>query len=316
MPGLGRAMVRAGLGRLPEETTPPSEMRAAGVPAIAMLEQYDTTQNRPSSAHSRPSGNPEPLAGRDAAPLSDAWRTLRGVTRSLRIYYGDRAHRVAMDKLYAQFVRPGDLVFDIGAHVGDRVGAFRRLGARVVAVEPQPALVRTLKLLYGRDRTIVIAPVAVGARAGRIALRLNLDNPTVSSASDAFIRAAADARGWEGQTWTRTVEVPLTTLDALIAHHGLPSFVKLDVEGFEAQALAGLTQPVPALSFEFTTIQRDVAAQCVRRCMTLGYTRFDAALGESHTLIHAGGLSGAQLLDWIVALPPEANSGDIYARLA
>ena len=45
----------------------------------------------------------------------------------------------------AQFVRPGDLVFDVGAHVGDRIAAFRRLGARVVAVEPQPALVRTLQ---------------------------------------------------------------------------------------------------------------------------------------------------------------------------
>ena len=50
--------------------------------------------------------------------------------------------RAAMDRLYGQFVRPGDLVFDIGAHVGDRVASFRRLGARVVAVEPQPALAR------------------------------------------------------------------------------------------------------------------------------------------------------------------------------
>ena len=56
-----------------------------------------------------------------------------------------------MDRLYGHFVRPGDLVFDIGAHVGDRVASFRRLGARVVAVEPQPAMVRALRLLYGRD---------------------------------------------------------------------------------------------------------------------------------------------------------------------
>ncbi len=72
-------------------------------------------------------------------------RTARGVMRSLGIYYGHRKRNAAMDELYRQFVKPGDLVFDIGAHVGDRVGAFRRLGARVVAVEPQPALVRTLQ---------------------------------------------------------------------------------------------------------------------------------------------------------------------------
>ena len=64
--------------------------------------------------------------------VRDTLRTLRGVARSLRIYYGDRARRTAMDRLYGAFVRPGDLVFDVGAHVGDRIGAFRRLGARVL----------------------------------------------------------------------------------------------------------------------------------------------------------------------------------------
>jgi hypothetical protein len=85
--------------------------------------------------------------------LGHSLRTIRGVMRSLRIYYGDAGRRAAMDRLYSTFVRPGDLVFDVGAHVGDRVGAFRRLGASVVAIEPQPALVRTLKLIYGRDRS-------------------------------------------------------------------------------------------------------------------------------------------------------------------
>src|SRR4030095_732436 len=111
----------------------------------------------------------------------------------LSIYYGNRARRDAMDRLYGEFVHPGDLVFDIGAHVGDRVGSFRRLGARVVAVEPQPQLVTTLKLLYGRRRTVIIEPVAIGRESGTVALKLNVDNPTVSTASDAFVRAADGA---------------------------------------------------------------------------------------------------------------------------
>jgi FkbM family methyltransferase len=248
--------------------------------------------------------------------VRDTLRTLRGVARSLRIYYGDRARRAAMDRLYGAFVRPGDLVLDVGAHVGDRIGAFRRLGARVVAVEPQPALIKTLKLIHGRDRAVAIEPAAVGRNTGMIELKLNIDNPTVSTASEAFLRAADGAVGWEGQAWTKTIRVAVTTLDALIARHGMPAFIKIDVEGFEAEALIGLTRPPPALSFEFTTIQRDVAVACLERCAALGYGRFNAMLGESHVLVHADWVSAEAIASWLDALPQSANSGDVYARLA
>jgi FkbM family methyltransferase len=243
------------------------------------------------------------------------WRTARGVVRSLRIYYGNRERRAAMERLYRRFIKPGDLVFDVGAHVGDRVATFRRLGARVVAVEPQPALRTTLKLLHGRDRAVTIEPVALGRSTGSVELKLNLDNPTVSTASAEFIRAAAGAPGWDDQRWSKTITVPMTTLDALIARHGAPAFVKIDVEGFEAEALAGLSRPVPALSFEFTTIQPKVAAAAIDRCVALGYASFNAALGESQTLVHEHWLTAPQIAQWLVALPRAANSGDVYVRM-
>src|ERR1043166_7098045 len=65
--------------------------------------------------------------------MRETLRTLRGVIRSLRIYYGGQRGRAAMDRLYGRFVKPGDLVFDVGSHVGDRIAAFRRVGCRVVA---------------------------------------------------------------------------------------------------------------------------------------------------------------------------------------
>ena len=243
------------------------------------------------------------------------WRTWRGVIRSLGIYYGNRSQRAAMDRLYRQFVRPGDLVFDVGAHVGDRVGSFRRLGARVVAVEPQPPLVTTLKLLYGLSSNVIIEPAAIGRESGTVALKLNIDNPTVSTASDAFVRAADGAPGWQDQAWTETIEVPLTTLDALIERHGRPAFIKIDVEGFEAEALAGLSRPVKALSFEFTTIQRDVALGCLVRCTALGFRRYKVALGESQSFVEDRWQSVDEIARWLKQLPVEANSGDIYAAI-
>jgi FkbM family methyltransferase len=245
--------------------------------------------------------------------MLEKFRTARGVLRSLRVYYGHRERRAAMDRLYGQFVRQGDLVFDVGSHVGDRIGAFRRLGARVVAVEPQPALVTTLKLLYGRDRNVTIEAKAVGRASGEIELKVNVDNPTVSTASDAFVGAAHGAAGWEGQVWGKAIRVPMTTLDALMAVHGRPAFMKIDVEGFEGEALAGMTEPVKALSFEFTTIQRDVARTCVDRCAALGYTKFNAALGESQEL--GAWRTADQITRWLDGLPHAANSGDIYAQL-
>jgi FkbM family methyltransferase len=216
-----------------------------------------------------------------------------------------------MDALYARFVKSGDLVFDVGAHVGDRVAAFRRLGAKVVAVEPQPALASTLTMLYGRNSNVVIDRAAIGRKAGDVRLMVNTDNPTISTASHAFIHAAQDAPGWQDQHWDKSIRVPMTTLDALIDAHGLPAFIKIDVEGYEEEALMGLTQPVAALSFEFTTIQRDIARACIDRCAMLGLTLFNAAIGETQEL--GDWRSGEVMRRWIDDLPHHANSGDIYA---
>src|SRR3712207_7434000 len=73
------------------------------------------------------------------------------LAQSLRVYHGDAERNRAMDALYGRFIKPGDLAFDIGAHVGDRVSSFRRLGARVVALEPQPGPARAIRLIHGRD---------------------------------------------------------------------------------------------------------------------------------------------------------------------
>lgn len=240
---------------------------------------------------------------------------MSGVIRSLFTYYVGKQRRQAMDDLYRGFLRPGDLAFDVGSHVGDRVASFRRLGATVVAVEPQPTLKRLLRLLYGRDPSVYIEGVAVGKRPGIAEFLMNRANPTVSTASPEFVSAAKSAVGWEGQVWDERLQVPQTNLDALIGKYGKPAFIKIDVEGYEAQALAGLSVAVSALSFEFTTIQRQVAHTCLAACRELGDYSFNAAIGESQRLEFEERLSADEIAAWLDALPHEANSGDIYAVL-
>ena len=250
-----------------------------------------------------------PLARLKSDP---AFASLR---RSLDVYYGDRARDAAMDALYRRFVKPGSLAFDIGSHVGDRIGAFRRCGARVVALEPQPLCARAIRAIYAGDGDVTLVESACGPEPGTLTLHINSANPTVTTASPEFVRAADGAAGWEGQVWDRTVEVPQTTLDTLVAEYGQPDFVKIDVEGFEADVLAGLTRPLPALSFEFTTIQRDVAARCLDLLASRAAYRFDVALGESQQFELGRFVPADEMHQLIASLPHAANSGDIYAVL-
>jgi len=244
--------------------------------------------------------------------MLDTLRAARGVARSLWIYYLHR-RGPRMDAFYRGLLSPGDLAFDIGSHVGDRIASFRRLGARVLAVEPQPALVRTLRLLYGRDPLVQIEATAVGRDIGVGELRLNLVNPTISTLSTGFIRAARDADGWREQRWEKSCPIVRTTLDDLIERNGVPRFIKIDVEGYEAEVLGGLTRSVDALSFEFTTIQKAVARRALGECLRLDLVRFNAVLGEAYALVHDTWLDAESIGQWLDELPSAANSGDIYA---
>lgn len=248
-------------------------------------------------------------------PIARSLRGWRGVARSLRVYRLDRGHAAGLRRLYAPFVKPGDLVIDVGAHVGDRVAAFRALGARVVAVEPQRRLALTLRLLHGRDPLVTIRRCALGPDRGEATLRVNTANPTVTTRSEAFVASAAGAPGWEGQVWDHAETVPAETLDALIAEFGQPAFIKIDVEGFEAEVLSGLTRsPPPVLSFEVVTAAREAGLAALERARALGYGAFRLSLGEAH--VWSGDwIAGEAMAETLAALPDAANSGDVYARL-
>lgn len=240
--------------------------------------------------------------------------TAAAIGRSLDVYYRDTARNDRMDKLNAQFVPKGGLAFDIGAHVGDRTASFLRLGASVVALEPQPRVFRAMRFIHRHKPRAVLKCEAVGARTGQIKMFVNSNNPTVSTLSVDMVEAAHSADGWKDQVWNTTIDVPMTTLDSLIAEHGLPDFVKIDVEGHELDVLLGLSHPITALSFEVTTIQRDVATDCVQRMEELGDYEFNLSLGEDHILRHDAWISASAMCAEITALPDAANSGDVYAR--
>jgi FkbM family methyltransferase len=238
-----------------------------------------------------------------------------GFGRSLLIYYGQPWRSTALRGHYASLIEPGDLVFDIGAHVGNHSRALAGLGARVMAIEPQPGFARWLRWLFRGEARVAVLETAIGARAGSASLYPSLRTPTVATLSPDWIASVRGARSFARVRWQAPLVVPVTTLDALIEQHGMPRFCKLDVEGYEAEILRGLSRPIALLSFEYVPAAIEIACEAVGRLAALGHYRFNATIGERRTFCWQTWQEPAAILGWLRARRPDERSGDVYARL-
>lgn len=250
------------------------------------------------------------------------WQTLwadlqqqYGLGRSLLIYYLIPFQHRGLARLYRAFIRPGDLCFDIGAHVGNRVRLWSRMGARVVAVEPQPHCMRLLRRWYGRWPGVTLREQALGAAPGTATLMVSRSNPTVSTTSPTWQQRVQQTTGFAAVRWETTVSVPMTTLDALIADHGLPAFCKIDVEGAEGEVLAGLSQALPALSFEYLPATADLAVACIERLSRLGRYEYNWTVSEWPWLRSRRWLDAQAMVAQLERMPRDGSAGDVYARL-
>lgn len=213
---------------------------------------------------------------------------------------------------YSSFIKKGSFCFDIGANLGNRSDVFLTLGCKVLAVEPQPELVKYLKQKF-KD-SIKIIPKAIGATEGTANLYLSADSP-LSSLSSEWINELKKGR-FSQVEWNNTIQVEITTLDNLIKEFGKPDFCKIDVEGYELEVLKGLSEKIELISFEFTLPEfKERAIECVKYLEKFGDCKCNYSAGETLVLDIPKWLEVEEFLNIFENLSDSGiMDGDIYVR--
>ncbi|WP_428328414.1 FkbM family methyltransferase [Mucilaginibacter sp.] len=215
---------------------------------------------------------------------------------------------------YSSFIKKGDTCFDVGANVGNRIAPLLYIGAKVVAVEPQEKCAKFLKQKFGNQITLI----RKGLGEAKSVKEFHISNDsTISSFSDEWINAVKDTHRFKEKNWNKAVMIEMTTADEVIEANGIPSFIKIDVEGYELEVLKGLTQPIGLISFEYTVPEQpDRAIMCLNQIEKHNKNiECNYSIGEDLVWALTDWLSAEEMRNHIFSEGFNQTSfGDIYIR--
>lgn len=212
---------------------------------------------------------------------------------------------------FSQFIRRGDLCFDIGANIGDKTRIFLMLGAKVVSVEPQITCLKKLYEIFGNNKNVIIVNKAIGEKERYGDLQICDNYHTLSTLSKDWTTKSKYSKKF---TWTETQRVKIITLDTLIKSYGLAKFCKIDVEGFEANVIKGLNQIIHILCFEFHKEFLNELKKCIDHLESLGTPKFNFVLGEGTELHLSEWVNSDNLYNILNSIKKEELWGDIFVK--
>ena len=213
-----------------------------------------------------------------------------------------------MKAFYSELFSSGEYVMDIGANRGRYTQVFLSLGAKVLSVEPHPECLKSLYQI--KSSSITILPVAVSDKIGSQTFML-CNEDEVSTLSSEFKEEYGKQ---EFLNWNKEISVKTTTLDAIIAGHNLPTYLKIDIEGYEHLALSQLSHAVPLISFEFTFPFRHHAVTCINQIDSIGDYLYNYYAYEHFEFELDSWVSSERMIAILQNLDPKTLVGDIYAR--
>jgi FkbM family methyltransferase len=237
-----------------------------------------------------------------------------GLFHKLRLLFKTKEEKemlAARVGMYKKIITAGDLVFDVGANVGNRVEAFLKIKARVVAIEPQANCRKILIAKFGNK--IKIVPKGLGEKEEVKTMYIS-PSSTISSFAEDWIDAVKQTR-FQNEEWDQTEQIELTTLEKIIEKFGIPVFIKIDVEGFELQVLKGLQTPIKKISFEYTVPEQlNRVRECIEQLNSISPKyQYNYSVGEKMELALPDYLTYIEFKQ-LISLPEfsKTSNGDIY----
>jgi|SRR5208283_4287249 len=244
-------------------------------------------------------------------PVSALRHTLIGrpLYKPLRSFYQSLFDRDAFRQrkrrraFYSGFIHPEDLVFDVGANVGIYAEALCEAGATVVAIEPDPRNAEVLRRRL-KDKLAHIEQCALGRKEGAAELHIASDRDDVSTLSDQWAKNS-------NMNWQGTVQVQVRTLDSIAKDYGIPKYVKVDAEGYDAEVLLGMSFRPQMVSFEFLPGDLKIARDCIQ---LLREWSFNFVIEERCRFELNQWVGGEEIIKALSASSSGVNYGDVFAK--
>ena len=164
------------------------------------------------------------------------------------------------------------LVFDIGLHNGDDAAYYLHLGHRVVGVEANPILAKQCEERFSlavSEGRMVVVNAGILREPGVFTFYRNITD----SGNSSFDPQRGKRGEWE------EISIPCMTTMELISKHGLPFFMKVDIEGADLQTLHSLT---PDSCPAYLSLELNPDDPIVERLIELGYDCFKFVDGETY----------------------------------
>lgn len=215
---------------------------------------------------------------------------------------------------YSNIIKPNDLVFDIGANIGNYTAIFSNLGAKVVCLEPQKYCYTFLKLRFKAKKNIVIIKKAVDNEEKKKEIFIS-EHHGVSSMSSEWINNVKKSGRFPTTSWDEKEIIETITLNQLITEYGVPRYCKIDVEGYEFNVLKGLKTKIPLISFEFSYENISVAINCINYLSSLGNIKINIILGNYMGYNLNEWMDKESFFNYLKNLKDKLTVADIFVKL-